>query len=200
MLLVGVTGGIGAGKSLICNIFRILGVPVFDADLQAKRLMREDLSLVGDIKSTFGENAYLPDGSVNRTYLSEKVFQNPVELQKLNQMVHPAVKKDFERWSQGWDSPFVIKEAALLVESGSYKDLDILIVVTAPEKCRIERVLLRDEHRTKKQVEEIIKNQFPEDKKVRLADFLVNNDESHPILAQVLEIHKLIAQRALKIS
>ncbi len=200
MLRVGITGGIGAGKSVVSKIFTVLGVPVYDADSQAKYLMNNDTKLKKEIKDNFGENAFIESGELNRTYLADKVFQNPDQLKKLNSLVHPVVKRDFDKWCEIKNSPYILKEAALLVESGSHKDLDMLLVVTAPEKLRIERVLLRDDHRTKKQVEGIISNQFPEAEKKKLADFLINNDESHPILSKVLEIHALITRKALKIS
>src|SRR5689334_1391221 len=131
---VGITGGIGSGKSLICKIFATLGVPVYDADSRARMLMTESQMLVSQIKKEFGESSYLPDGSLNRGYLSNEVFNNPAKLEILNSFVHPAVAIDSENWiNANATAPYILKEAALLYESGSYKALDKIIVVVAPE-------------------------------------------------------------------
>ncbi len=194
LLKVGVTGGIGSGKSTVCKMFMVLGIPVYDADSRAKILMAGDPVLIAAIKKAFGEEAYHRDGSVNRGYLSEKIFRDPEALQKMNRLVHPRVAGDFERWAvRQIGVPYIIKEAALLFESGSYKMLDKVITVTAPESLRIRRVLLRDHHRTRKQVEEIIRNQMPERKKAEMADFVIINDEHHFLIDQVLKIHELLS-------
>jgi dephospho-CoA kinase len=191
---IGITGGIGAGKSLIVKIFNTLGIPSYDADAAAKYLMANDLGLKKQLIQSFGEQVF-QDGALNRSYLATQVFNNPQKLNLLNSYVHPAVGKDFEQWcAKNTQAPYVLKEAALLFESGSYKMLDKIIVVTAPEALRIQRVLHRDQHRTEEQVRAIMQNQLPEEEKIKKADFLIVNDDRVMVLPQVLELHsQLIA-------
>ncbi|MGC4022707.1 MAG: dephospho-CoA kinase [Cyclobacteriaceae bacterium] len=189
-LRIGVTGGIGSGKSLVCKIFATLGVPVYDADTRAKMLMTEDLILLEQIKNKFGSEAY-SSGTLNREYLSKRVFNDPEKLKELNSLVHPRVAEDSERWIQSnKDRKYIVKEAALLYESGSYKSLDKIIVVTAPEEVRIKRVLKRDQGRTKEDLLKIIKSQMSEEEKVGRADFIITNDESELLIPQVLKLHE----------
>lgn len=190
-LQIGITGGIGAGKSTVCKIFNVLGIPTYDADSRAKAVMTTDGILVESIKKEFGTLSFKTNGELNREYLAAEVFGNVPKLQKLNALVHPRVALDYENWLREQTSiPYVLKEAALLIESGSYKTLDFLLVVTAPEEVRIERVLARDKHRNQEQVKEIIKNQLDETKKLALADFIINNDGKSSVVDQVLELHK----------
>lgn len=200
MLKVGITGGIGSGKSTVCRVFQVLGVPVYDADSQAKHLMNSQPDLKAQIAHTFGQEAYQDDGMLNRTYLAQQVFPDAEKLNKLNALVHPAVGADFALWIQQQHTPYAIKEAALLVETGSYKNLDALIVVTAPENLRIARVVLRDSHRNREQVNDILKKQLPEAEKINKADYLINNDENHLILPQILDIHTKLTAKALNFS
>ena len=195
---VGITGGIGSGKSLVCKIFQCLGVPVYDADSHAKALMTTDGILIANIQKEFGHLSYNTDGSVNRNYLGETVFNDSEKLKKLNSLVHPRVKEDYLRWvRQNSDHPYVLKEAALLFETGSNRELNKIIVVHAPEELRIKRVLSRDVHRTEELVKEIIKNQMNEDEKLNRADFILRNDENQLLIPQVLELHqKFIANKA----
>lgn len=197
-LQIGITGGIGSGKSLVCRIFACLGIPVYDADSRAKNLMTTDGILIRDIQKEFGILSYHSDGTLNRKHLGEQAFGNPESLAKLNALVHPRVGVDFANWvSQQEGKPYVIKEAALLFEAGSYRTLDKLVVVTAPEAVRLERVLLRDSHRTKQMVQDIMKNQMPEEEKIRRADFIIYNDESRLVIPQVLELHQRFISREL---
>jgi len=159
-LQVGVTGGIGSGKSLICRIFAIVGAPVYDADSHAKELMTTDGILISQIKKEFGELSFLNDGTLNRSYLGKEVFSDAGKLERLNNLVHPRVAEDYEEWvKKNRETSYVVKEAALLIEARSYLTLDKLIVVSAPENIRVKRVLQRDRHRTEKQVYEVIGNQ-----------------------------------------
>lgn len=191
ILQIGITGGIGSGKSLICKIFSQLGVPVYDADSHAKALMTTDGILVSQIKKEFGDLSYHPDGSLNREWLATHVFSNEVELQKLNGLVHPRVAVDYSNWVEMQaDTPYVLKEAALLYESGSYRLLDKIIVVSAPEELRQARVLKRDPHRTVEQFREIVEKQLPEDEKVSRADYIITNDDVTPVVPQVLKLHE----------
>jgi dephospho-CoA kinase len=190
-LQIGITGGIGSGKSLVCKIFHCLGVPVYDADSHAKGLMTTDGILVSEIKKEFGELSYNIDGSLNRAYLSHTVFNDTKQLEILNRLVHPRVGADYRHWvEQHKNHPYVLKEAALLFESGSHRSLDKVIVVYAPEELRIQRVLRRDKHRSADQVLAIIQNQMSEEEKMKKADYKIRNDEALLLIPQVLELHQ----------
>lgn len=189
-LKIGITGGIGSGKSLVSRIFNLLGVPVYDADSRAKSIMTTDGILVSQIKKEFGVLSFRADGSVNREYLAEHVFSDSERLKMLNSIVHPRVGEDFNRWVREQDSDYVLKEAALLFEAGSNTTLDKVIVVSAPEELRINRVLQRDKHRTAEQIKDIIRNQLKEEEKLKLSDYIVVNDESKPVIPQVVALHK----------
>lgn len=188
-LLVGITGGIGSGKSTICKIFSSFGVPVYDADSRARWLMNNNDGLILKIKNEFGEASY-KDGFLDRTHLAQVVFSTPEKLKKLNSLTHPAVALDFENWVS-WHStvPYLIKEAALLIESASYKQLDELILVAAPIETRIKRVLKRDSQRSEIQIREIIEKQLPESEIAKYCKTILNNNGLEPILSQVLILH-----------
>lgn len=187
---VGITGSIGSGKSLICKIFKTLGVPVYDADSHAKKLMTTDGILMSGIKKEFGDLSYHGNGSLNRKYLAEHVFHDEEKLQRLNSLVHPRVAVDYSNWVEKHQRfPYVLKEAALLFESGSYKSLDRIVVVHAPVEMRIQRVLKRDA-RTVEQIRAIVEKQMPDDEKLNRADDIVVNDESVLLIPQVLKLHK----------
>lgn len=188
---IGITGGIGSGKSLICKIFMALGTPVYDADSRAKWLQTHDLKLIGDIKRNFGADSYLEDNTINRTYLAEIVFKDQEKLALLNQLVHPQVAHDYQQWvNQHAAYHYVIKEAALLFESGSNKSLDKIINVNAPVKTRMERVLLRDSFRSEAQVREIMARQLTDPEREKRADFTIKNDNQALVIPQVLAIHR----------
>lgn len=189
-LQIGITGGIGSGKSLVCHIFNLLGVPVYDADSRAKSLMTTDGILVSQIKKEFGTLSFRADGSVNREYLAEHVFSDPEKLKKLNRLVHPRVAEDYAQWVKEQHHVYVLKEAALLFEAKSNAALDKVIVVSAPEALRIKRVLLRDKHRTEEQVKDIIRNQLTEEEKLKQADYIIINDETRALIPQVLQLHQ----------
>jgi len=190
--LIGLTGGIGSGKTTVSKIFAILGIPVYYADDRAKWLMVNNADLVADIRKNFGNDSFFEDGSLNRVYLGEKVFKDSVQTQLINSLVHPAVKLDFEEWAYRQDSAYVIKEAALLFETGSYKQLYKTINVSSPIKIRIARILIRDSHRTESQLNEIIDKQWPDEEKNKLADFVIKNVENKLLIPQVLDIHSQI--------
>jgi dephospho-CoA kinase len=190
-LQIGITGGIGSGKSLVCKIFHCLGVPVYDADSHAKGLMTTDGILVSEIKKEFGELSYNLDGSLNRAYLSHTVFNDTKQLDTLNKLVHPRVGANYKQWvDRNRNHPYVLKEAALLFESGAYQSLDKVIVVHAPQDLRIQRVLRRDKNRSADQVLAIIQNQMPEEEKIEKADYKIRNDETLLIIPQVLALHQ----------
>lgn len=195
-LQIGITGGIGAGKSLICRIFHCLGIPVYDADGHAKELMTTDVILISNIKKEFGELSYNTDGTLNRNYLSSAVFDDSEKLSKLNSLVHPQVGADYNRWVEKHRNyPYVMKEAALLFEAGSDKLLDKVIVIHAPEELRIQRVIARDPHRSRDQVRAIMSKQMPEAQKMEKADFIILNDEKELVVPQVLELHNQFLSR-----
>jgi dephospho-CoA kinase len=187
---MGITGGMGSGKSLVCRIFQLLGVPVYDADTRAKELMATDSILVKQIKKEFGTQSYSSNGLLARATLAQTVFVDPVKLEKLNRLVHPRVAEDYNHWlEQHSDRPYVIREAALIYEAGAWKDLDKVIVVSSPEALRMKRVLSRDAHRTAKDIQNIFRNQMPEEEKLKRADFVIVNDESQLVIPQVLQLH-----------
>ena len=191
VLQIGITGGIGSGKTLVCRIFHCLGIPLYDADSRAKNLMTTDGILVEQIKKDFGTLSYNEDGSLNRKYLGQVVFDQKHKLEKLNQLVHPRVAMDYKGWiDEQINVRYVIKEAALLFESGSYKGLDKVVAVSASEQIRMKRVLQRDAHRKEKDVLNIFSNQLTEAERLQRADFIITNDESQLVIPQVLELHE----------
>lgn len=189
MLKLGITGGIGSGKSTVCEIFKSLGIPVYSADDRAKTLMTEDEELILSVKALFGEEAYLSDGSLNRSYIASIVFNDAEKLESLNALVHPAVFRDFARWSAEQNSPYVIKEAALMFESGSFRDLDYVATVSAPQKLRVERSMKRD-NTSAEAIKARMKKQWSEKQRLEAADFVLKNDGEHPLIPQVLELHQ----------
>lgn len=189
MLKVGITGGIGSGKTTVCKIFEQLDIPIYYADDRAKVLMVEDTQLVKEIKALLGTEAYTEDGQLNRAYVADIVFQNPDKLSQLNALVHPAVAKDGEDWQKKQqNTPYTLKEAALLYEAGSYRALDKMICVVAPQELRIERVMKRDQV-DRAAVQARMDKQWPQAKKARLSDFLIYNDGNQSLILQVMRIH-----------
>ena len=195
MLKVGVTGGIGSGKSTVSRFFSALGVPVYDSDQRAKSLMQYDDSIRSKIKIEFGDNAYHKN-ELNRSYLAEIVFKNESKLKQLNAIVHPVVKTDFINWlSQNSNAKLIIKEAAIMIESGAYKDLDKLIVVNASRNQKIKWIKQRD-HLSLDDIENRIQNQLSDEIRNQYADFIIeNNSGKMELKQQVLSIYnKLIDQ------
>ncbi|QSE98088.1 dephospho-CoA kinase [Fulvivirga lutea] len=189
LLKVGITGGIGSGKSLICKIFSKLGIPIYDADSRAKWLNNNDPLIREKIIENFGEESY-HKGELNRDYISKIVFNDTAKLELLNSIIHPAVGRDFKNWCEQQNSPYIIKEAALMFESGSYKALDKVITVSASRELRIERVLKRDPFRDKAQIESIINKQLSEEERLKRSDYVIKNDEHELVIPQVLKLHK----------
>ena len=191
MLKIGITGNIGSGKTTVSKIFAILGIPVFYADEAAKNVMLTDPALISGINATFGPS-YFEDGALNRKHIAGIVFNDEKELAKLNSLVHPAVFRAFDSWVCGIKNvPYVMKEAALLFESDSYKMCDHTIMVTSPLELRIKRVMLRD-GLAEQEVLRRDTNQFAEEKKVKLADFVIRNDDTELVIPQVLALHEKI--------
>lgn len=193
MLKIGITGGIGSGKTTVCNIFASLGIPVYNADRRAKWLMTNEPELVRSIKELFGPEAYYENGQLNRQHLSDIIFAEPEKREQLNALVHPAVWRDGDRWNEeNREAPYTLKEAALIFESGGDKLLHKIIVVTAPEDIRITRVVRRDGVE-RAAVKARIAAQMPESEKVERADFVIVNDGKRMLIPQVLEIHRELA-------
>ena len=188
MLRIGLTGGIGSGKSTVARIFEVLGIPVYKADDEAKRLMTKDATLRSNIISSFGKASYTND-ILNRKYLSEQVFNDSEKIKLLNSLVHPATLKDAAEWMEKQKAPYVIKEAALIFESGSEKMLDYVIGVKAPLALRIERTIKRD-NVTSDEVQARIDLQMDEEEKLHLCDYIIVNDEKQMLIPQVLALHE----------
>jgi len=188
MLKVGLTGGIGSGKSTVAKIFEVLGVPVYYADDAAKHIMNTDAELREKIISTFGAGSYV-NNELNRPYIASIVFENTEKLALLNSLTHPATIRDAERWMQQQTSPYVIKEAALIFESGSAENLDYVIGVFSPLPLRIKRIMERD-NVTRDEVMKRMSRQIDEDIKMRLCDKVIVNDEQQLVITQVLALHQ----------
>ncbi|MFP5041986.1 dephospho-CoA kinase [Parasediminibacterium sp. JCM 36343] len=195
MLKIGLTGGIGSGKSVVAAIFKTLGIPVFDADSAAKKIMEEDASLIEAIKTAFGNAAYTTEGKLNRKYIADIVFNDSYQLEVLNNITHPATIRAAEAWMQQQHAPYCIKEAALLFEAGTAGNLDYIIGVSAPEALRINRVMQRD-NTGRQDVLTRIGKQIKQEIKMRLCDFVILNNEQQLLIPQVMAIHeKLVVSR-----
>ncbi|MBL0063723.1 MAG: dephospho-CoA kinase [Bacteroidetes bacterium] len=190
MKVVGITGGIGSGKSVVSMIFRQLGIPVYDSDAEAKLLYDKFPELRNAVRVQISEDAFDANGKLDRKKLAEIVFQFPEKLEILNQLVHPLVKKDFQDWvKKNQEAAYLVKEAAILFESGAYSDCDKVITVVAPRDLRVQRVRERD-RKTKAEIEAIMDRQSGDEEKIKRSDFVIQNDEKELILPQVLAIHE----------
>ena len=190
VLRIGITGGIGAGKTIVSQIFSLLGTPVYNADERAKYILHHDQEVRQQIVGHFGDQSY-KDGRLDTIFLAGEVFNNDDKLAKLNSFVHPKVKLDFEEWLKEQHTPYILKEAALLFEAGSYKDLDKIITVSSPVELRIQRVLTRNPGSTEDSVRSIIQKQMPDDEKMIRADYVIYNDDTKLLIPQVIKLHKL---------
>lgn len=190
MIIVGLTGGIGSGKTTVAIFFKELGIPIYIADIEAKKLMNSSKVLKKKIKKLFGEQAYI-NNKLNRPFIAGKIFNNEELLQQMNEVVHPKVGKHFKKWAEKQESPYVIKEAAILFENNSYIHCDCIITVIVDEDIRVQRVLKRD-NTTKAKVKAIIDNQWNDAKKVKLSDYVIYNNKLEDTRKQVLEIHQKI--------
>lgn len=194
--LVGLTGGIGSGKTTIANFFKELGVPIYIADTEAKALMNRSKVIKSKLIALFGDNAY-QNGKLNRDFLSKQIFNNKDLLQKMNAIVHPKVASHFKRWVKKQEAPYVISEAAILFENGSYKKYDYIITVTAPEEVRLKRVMSRDSA-SKEKVKSVMNNQWKDEEKIKLSDYVIQNINLEEAKAQVLQIHQNLLQKLQK--
>jgi dephospho-CoA kinase len=196
MLKIGLTGGIGSGKSTVAKIFEVFGIPVYYADDAAKKIMNNDEELKAKITKHFGAESYI-NNELNRAYVSKKVFDNKENLELLNSFVHPATLHDAENWMKNQTTIYAIKEAALIFESGSEKLLDYVIGVSSPESLRIARTAKRD-NISDREIKSRIENQMDEEKKMSLCNFVIINDEQQPLLPQVIALHKQLLELAKK--
>jgi dephospho-CoA kinase len=194
MLKIGLTGGIGSGKSSVAQIFEVLRIPVYYADSAARDLMNQDPELKNKIIASFGPDVY-KNGKLDRSYLGAMVFPDAGKLKLLNSIVHPVTIRDSEIWMQKQTTPYAIKEAALIFEAGLEKYLDYIIGVTAPESLRIQRVVERD-HTTAEKVMERMHQQMDEKEKISRCNYVIVNDGVSPLLPQVLAIHKTLMAKA----
>lgn len=188
MLKVGLTGGIGSGKTTVAQIFKVLGVPVYNSDEEAKRLMDEDGNLKSQIRKAFGEESY-SEGKLDRKYLASQVFNNSGKIELLNSFVHPATIEDAAEWMKRQKSPYIIKEAALIFESGSDRFLDKVIGVSAPLDLRISRTMKRNGI-SKEEVLNRMELQMDEAEKLSRCDYIIFNDEEQMLIPQVLSLHE----------
>ena len=194
MLKVAITGGIGSGKSLVCQVFKTLGIPIFNADAVSNQLVENNKELKEAIIKLFGTEAYL-NNNYNRKYIGNIVFNNPEKLQLLNDLIHPLAIQAAKQWFEEQHAPYAIKEAAILFESNAQQDIDIVIGVTAPETLRIERVM----QRTGYSIDEVIKRiqlQMPNEEKMAKCDYVIKNDNKTALLPQLLRIHEALLNKS----
>lgn len=189
MIKIGITGGIGSGKSTICRLFAVLGVAVYNSDSRARNLMQSDPEVISAIRALFGDNAYI-HGSLNRPYIAQLVFHQPDLRERLNHIVHPAVAKDFDQWAEKQPGHYVIEEAAILFESGAYRNMDAVVTVSTPEAQRIQRTCLRD-HTDEASVRQRIAAQMSEEERITRADYVIVSDDRTPVIPQVLKLHAI---------
>ncbi|MEZ4792076.1 MAG: dephospho-CoA kinase [Gelidibacter sp.] len=196
MIVVGLTGGIGSGKTTVASFFSELGIPIYIADIEAKRLMDTSKVIKRKLIDLFGSKAYV-DGQLNRPFIASKIFKDTSLLEQMNAIVHPKVGMDFKRWLKKQDSAYVIKEAAIIFEHQKQLEYDFIITVTAPVKDKIARLLKRD-HTTVKKIMDIINNQMPDEEKIKKSDFVIVNDSLKHTKEQVFKTHKKILQNIQK--
>lgn len=194
MLKIGITGGIGSGKTSVCKVFGVLGIPVFSSDAAGREIMDIDTGIILKLNSIAGKNLY-PNGTLDRTELARLIFNNPRMLEKVNSTVHPAVFSRFSEWEKKQNAPYVIMETAILFENGGYGNVDRVITVTAPVEERIVRVMRRS-NLTKEQVTERIRNQMSDAEMVKQSHYVIDNSENTMIIPAVLKIHDDILKSA----
>lgn len=187
-IIIGLTGGIGSGKSTVAKIFAQLGIPVLDADATAKAIMNEDRSVKTKLIELFGEDAY-KENQLNRSYIAQIVFEDAFKLQQLNAIIHPITIQYAKDWASKQSAPYVIKEAALFFESGSSEGVEKIIGVTAPKHIRIQRVMQRDQI-TREDVIKRMEHQLEDSLKMKLCDWVIQNDDMHLLIPQILAIHQ----------
>mgnify|MGYP003683525081 CR=1 FL=1 len=191
MLKVGITGGIGSGKTTICNLFKNLGVPIFSSDIEGRIILNEDEEVRAEIVKTYGKDMFFSDGTLDRARMVTLIFSDPKALEHVSSLVHPKVQKRFEKWcAKNVGRPYVIKEAAILFESGHYHDLDKIINVFAPKEVRLERVISRDKT-IKEDVMKRMRFQYSDEERNQLADFIIMNENIDDLMPQVMALHEV---------
>ncbi|MCU0474444.1 MAG: dephospho-CoA kinase [Bacteroidales bacterium] len=188
VMKLGITGGIGSGKTSVCRVFNVLGIPVFSADPEAQKIMNENDEIIREINKIAGKNLY-PDGRLNRTELASLIFNDPGLLGSVNSLVHPVVFKHFKNWAEKQDTPYVIMEAAILFESGASNFVDRVATVIAPVEERISRVTFRN-RLSREEVLQRIRNQMDDETRIRKSDYVINNEENEMIIPVILKIHE----------
>ena len=194
MLKAGITGGIGSGKSVVCQVFTALGIPVFNADEAARYLMDNDPALVHSIRHLLGNDIY-SGMALDRKKVAAIVYKDPAALHKLNALVHPVTVSYSHKWIAMQQAPYIIKEAAIFFESNSYRDMDVMIGVFAPEELRVQRAMQRG-GLNREQVAAIIDEQMNEEEKMKRCDYVITNDGQTAVLPQVLDLHKILTRNA----
>ncbi len=192
-LKIGITGGIGSGKTTACQIFKILGIPVFEADREAKMVMERNPKIREALILLFGKEIYLTDGTLNRALLAQKIFNDKAAINKVNGIVHPAVREWFSEWYSEQSAPYIVYEAAILFETGYYKLMDSNLLIVASREVRIARVMDRDGV-TRRSVTDRMKNQWGDRAKRGLADAILRNDGKHLLTPQIITLHENIMQ------
>lgn len=201
MLSVGISGGIGSGKTLVCSIFQVLGISVYNSDQEAKKIMETNQQVKKEIIKLLGEESYLNNLTLNKTFIAQKIFNQKELLTSLNQIVHPAVRQDVELWSEKipLNRQYFLRESAILFETGIYKQLNYNILITAPYELRLERIKIRDDL-SFGDITLRMKNQWPDEQKVALADFVIVNDGKTFLIPQIIKIHKTLTDYPLMLT
>jgi len=192
MKIVGLTGGIGSGKSTVAELFQVYGIPVYDSDSRSKLLCQTETELIVRLKLLFGNAVYLSDGSLNRPFMAKAIFENEALLQASNNLIHPAVEKDFKAWTEKQEAPFVVQETAILFEAGLENRYDAILCVTAPEELRLQRTCVRSGLK-QEEVLARMRNQLPEEVRIRRSDFVLINDEQTPLIPQLEDLMNKLA-------
>ncbi len=199
-LKVGITGGIGSGKTTVCKYFEKLGIPVYYADEEAKKIMTKDPVVKKQLLEQFGKMVYLDNGELNKSFLRKRIFEDPISKKIIEEIVHPKVAENTQEWFQTYAHfPYALKEAALLIESGAYLELDKIIYVKAPKSLRIQWLMQRD-NLTKDEINKRFKSQMPENKKIKYTDFIIENDGVKNLAQQVLNIDKILKSLSLSLT
>jgi len=192
MDLIGVTGSIGSGKTIVCKVFGILGIPVFNSDNAARQITETDKEVKEELKRLLGKNIYKGQ-EPDRKKIAGLIFGDLSLLKKVNGIIHPKVAIRFKKWTKEQQAPYVIQEAAILFESGAYKQMDRIITVTAPEELRLKRILKR-KNMTREKAFDIMANQWTDNERIKQSDYCINNDEKHMLVPQVLELHNIFCR------
>lgn len=194
MLKLGITGGIGSGKTTVCKLFELLGIPVYFSDEESKKLLTEDLTVKHQVLALFGNTILDEEKNIDRKKLASIVFNNKEQLEKLNAILHPAVGVHFEEWLKKQKTPYILKEAAILFESGAYKQVDKIVTVVAPLELKIQRTMKRDGS-SKEAITSRMQLQLPDEEKIKRSDFVIQNDEQTLLIPQVLAIHSTLINK-----